>query len=151
MSPKTIVLSCSCYWINYFTLNGFTTTVIFIWVVPTVINPIAHLLRLQAYSVISASVRSCRWAKKFGWKKRKKQSSSFGYTDLWGNPSPPFLFCFGFFAFLFPSFQIHNQAFLNIFCGGNCLHVGTRKWVIIEAMILVIYINYRKECTAEMK
>lgn len=63
---------CSSHGINYFALNGFTTTGIFIWVVPTVIHPIAYLLRLQAYSVISASVRSCGWAKKFLWKEEKK-------------------------------------------------------------------------------
>lgn len=57
--------------------------------------------------------------------------------------------CFGLFL-LFLSFEIHNLVFMNIFCCGNCLHAGTRKCVIIEAMILVIYINYRKEYTAAM-
>lgn len=114
-------LSYSCHWIKHFILNGFTTTEVFIRVVPTVINPVAHLLRLQAYSIISASVRSCGWAKKCNWKKEKKQSISFGSTDLMKNHP-----CFSFRLFLV-SFQIHNLAFLNTFCCGNGLHVDTRE------------------------
>lgn len=110
---------CSSHGINYFALNGFTTTGIFIWVVPTVIHPIAYLLRLQAYSVISASMRSCGWAKKFLWKEEKR-SSSFGYTDLWRT-----IFLLSSFYFL--PLQIHDLPFWNISYCGHCLHAAIRK------------------------
>ena len=118
LSPNHCII-CSSHGINYFALNGFTTTGIFIWVVPTVIDPIAHLLRLQAYSVISASVRSRGWAKKFVWKEEKK-SSSFGYTNLRRT-----IFLLSSFYFL--PFQIHDLAFWNISYHGNCLHATIRK------------------------
>lgn len=82
-------------------------------------------------------------------KKKKKKRKQF----LWVTTYNSFvcLFVLVFLFLLFPSFEIHNLVFMNIFCCGNCLHAGTRKCVIIEAMILVIYINYRKEYTAAMK
>lgn len=83
LSNKFILLSFKLFLNQYFQSNRFTTAVFFIRVVPTVINPVAYLLKLQADSIISASVRPRGWAQKFDWKNKNRKRTNNKITQIY--------------------------------------------------------------------